>query len=87
MGNWTRIRKSRKYLLSKWLKTEKARLESLLSNEKWKDEFQVKIIFARLCREALKSDHVRIRDCYIDIALANKPEILKDLIEIFEKIK
>lgn len=80
----TELEKSK---IESWLKVEKARLESLLSNEKWKDEFQGKIIFARLCGEVLKSDNVRIRECYIDIALTNKPEILKDLIEIFEKIK
>lgn len=72
--------------IESWLKTEKSRLENLLSNEKWKDEFQGKIIFARLCGEVLKGDHVRIRECYIDIGLSKKPETLKDLIEIFEKI-
>ncbi|MEQ8626177.1 AAA family ATPase [Ekhidna sp.] len=70
-----------------WLNREKQRLESLLSTDEWKNEFQGKIIFARLCGEVLKGDHVRIRECYIDIALENHPDILKDLLEIFEKIK
>ncbi|WP_439185172.1 AAA family ATPase [Carboxylicivirga taeanensis] len=71
----------------RWLKQEKVRLENLLSGENWENEFQGKPIFARLCGEILKADHVRIRECYIDIALEHKPEILKDLIQIFEKIK
>lgn len=70
-----------------WLEQEKLRLENLLETENWKNEFQGKIIFNRLCGEVLKGDHVRIRECYLDIALKNKSIILEDIIQIFEKIK
>ena len=69
-----------------WLKAEKIRLEGFLTSEEWKKEFQGKLIFARLCGEVLKSDAIRIRECYIDIALNEKPEILNDIIEIFKKM-
>lgn len=69
-----------------WLSQEKLRLENLLKTEDWKNEFQGKIIFARLCGEVLKGDSVRIRECYIDIALKEKPNILNDILEIFKKV-
>lgn len=70
-----------------WLNQEKQRLEDLLNTDEWKKKFQGKIIFARLCGEVLKGDHVRIRECYIDMALQHHPEVLTDLTQIFEKIK
>jgi predicted ATPase/predicted nucleic-acid-binding protein len=69
-----------------WLTQEKIRLEQLLTNDGWKTEFQGKIIFARLCGEVLKDELIRIRECYIDIALKEKPDIFKDIIEIMTKI-
>jgi len=69
-----------------WLKAEKIRLEGFLTSEEWKKEFQGKLIFARLCGEVLKSNAIRIRECYVDIALKEKPEILEDIIEIFKKM-
>lgn len=70
----------------KWLNTEKSRLESVLLGEDWIKEFQGKIIFARLCGEVLKGDSVRIRECYIDIALKDNPNILNDIVDIFKKV-
>lgn len=69
-----------------WLKTEKNRLESILAGQDWVKEFQGKIIFARLCGEVLKGDSVRIRECYIDIALKENPSILNDIVDIFKKV-
>ena len=69
-----------------WLNKEKLRLENLLKTTDWKKEFQGKIIFSRLCGEVLKADLIRIRECYIDIALDKKPETLVDIIEMFKKI-
>jgi len=69
-----------------WLKSEKARLQNILLTEEWKSEFQGKIIFARLCGEVLKGDSIRIRECYIDIALKEDQVILDDIIDIFKKV-
>lgn len=69
-----------------WLKIEKARLDTLLLSDEWKIEFQGKIIFSRLCGEVLKADSVRIRECYIDIALRDNPDSLKDIIDILKKM-
>jgi predicted ATPase len=69
-----------------WLKKEKSRLEKLLLTDDWKNEFQGKIIFAKLCSEVLKGDSIRIRECYIDMALENDPSVLNDIINIFKKI-
>ncbi|GMR21578.1 MAG: hypothetical protein BMS9Abin36_2180 [Gammaproteobacteria bacterium] len=79
-------RKLEKAETEKWLNNEKVRLEALLTNDDWKSEFQGKIIFARLCSEVLKEDSVRIRECYIDIALTKKPACLIDIIEMFNKM-
>ena len=70
-----------------WLRKEKSRLEGLLLTDDWKSEFQGKIIFSRLCGEVLKADSIRIRECYVDIALKENPEILKDIIDIFKRMK
>ena len=69
-----------------WLKQEKNRLEGLITSGDWKNEFQGKIIFARLCGEVLKADSIRIRECYIDIALDKNPTILNDIVQIFRKM-
>jgi len=55
-----------------WLDTEQLRLENLLETEKWKLEFQGKIIFSRVCGEILKGNALSIRECYVDIALKEK---------------
>ncbi|GAB5464666.1 MAG: hypothetical protein Kapaf2KO_01020 [Candidatus Kapaibacteriales bacterium] len=69
-----------------WLIKEKSRLECILEGQDWVKEFQGKIIFNRLCGEVLKGDSLRIRECYIDIALKENPGILSDVVEIFQKV-
>ncbi len=69
--------------LKAWLNNEQARLEGLLTTNKWKEEFQGKIIFSKLCSDTLKEDPLRIRQAYVDIALKEKPEVFSDITSIY----
>ncbi|WP_417888161.1 AAA family ATPase [Zunongwangia sp.] len=71
---------------SEWLENEKSRLEDLLDSDDWKSEFQGKIIFSKLCSEVLKGNTLSIRECYVDIALAEKDSGILELAEIFEEM-
>ena len=67
-----------------WLENEKLRLESLLNSEAWKSEFQGKIIFSRLCGEVLKGNALSIRECYVDIAITEEDDGVKEIAEMFK---
>ncbi|RLD55645.1 MAG: hypothetical protein DRJ01_16360 [Bacteroidetes bacterium] len=67
-----------------WLETEKLRLEGLLSSDDWKAEFQGKIIFSKLCGEVLKGNALSIRECYVDIAITENDDSIKEIAEIFK---
>jgi ABC-type lipoprotein export system ATPase subunit len=69
--------------LKQWIDLEEKRLNEILKTEAWKDEFQGKQIFTILCADVLKEDQLRIRQAYVDIALSQKPEVFKDIIDIF----
>lgn len=70
-----------------WLNTEEKNLGEMLKNEEWRIHFQGKLIFSKLCANVLKTDQLRIRQAYVDIALAEKPDIFKDLNQIFDEMK
>lgn len=67
-----------------WLETEKTRLEELLNSDDWKIEFQGKIIFSKLCGEVLKGNALSIRECYVDIAIAEEEDGIKEIARMFE---
>ena len=67
-----------------WLENEKLRLESLLNSEAWKSEFQGKIIFSRLCGEVLKGNALSIREGYVDIAITEEDDGVKEIAEMFK---
>lgn len=67
-----------------WINSEQTRLENLLTTEDWKNEFQGKIIFSKLCHEILKVDPLRVRQAYVDIALKEKPEVFDDIMTIYK---
>ncbi|MEO0899016.1 MAG: hypothetical protein AAFY71_21570, partial [Bacteroidota bacterium] len=69
-----------------WLETEQNRLESLLTTNDWKIEFQGKLIFAKICGEVLKGSALTIRECYIDIALKEKESGIMEIAEILKKM-
>lgn len=69
-----------------WLNKEQLRLEKLLESDDWKIEFQGKIIFSKLCGEVLKGSALSIRECYVDIALAEKDDGILEIAKIFEKM-
>lgn len=75
------------FVFSSWLDSEEKRLLELLKSDDWKREFQGKIIFNKLCSDLLKTDSVRVRQAYVDIALLEKPEVFKDIAEIFESFE
>ena len=69
-----------------WLNAEQIRLEKLLQTNKWKSEFQGKIIFSRVCGEVLKGTALSIRQCYVDIAIEEKDAGMIELSEIFKNM-
>lgn len=71
-------------VFSSWLDNEEKRLVELLKTDNWKTEFQGKIIFNKLCSDLLKTDVVRVRQAYVDIALTEKPDVFKDITDIFK---
>lgn len=73
--------------VSAWLDTEENKLNRMLTTDDWKSHFHGKYIFSKVCSDILKGDSIRIKQAYVDIALAEKPEILKDLTDIFNEMK
>jgi predicted ATP-dependent endonuclease of OLD family len=73
--------------LQNWMNSEKVRLDEALTNSTWKDEFRGKNIFSKLCRDVLDEDKIKIRQAYIDVALAEKPSVFDDIKDIFESFK
>jgi predicted ATPase len=69
-----------------WLNHEEQRLNSLLTNEQWKIEFQGKIIFSKLCGEVLRGNALSIRECYVDIALKEGEEGILEIADIFKQM-
>ena len=69
--------------LKVWMEEEEKNLRNRLLTGQWIDEFRGKYIFDRLCGDVLKEDKLKIRHAYIDIALSEKQETLKDIIDIF----
>jgi ABC-type cobalamin/Fe3+-siderophores transport system ATPase subunit len=67
-----------------WVDSEQTRLEKLLTTDEWKNEFQGKIIFSKLCSDILKEDPLRVRQAYVDIALKEKPEVFDDITTIYK---
>jgi AAA15 family ATPase/GTPase len=73
--------------LTAWLDKEELRLKELLKTDDWKNEFQGKIIFSKLCSDLLKVDSLRVRQAYVDIALSESPKIFDDIINIFKEFE
>lgn len=73
--------------LKRWIDSEKARLEEALNNDAWKNEFRGKSMFSKLCSDVLGEDKIKIRQAYIDVALAEKPAVFEDVKKIFESFK
>ncbi|NQT63987.1 MAG: AAA family ATPase [Candidatus Marinimicrobia bacterium] len=67
-----------------WLDEEETRLREMLENGEWRNYFQGKILFAKICSDVLKDDQLRIRQAYVDLALEDKPEIFDDLVQMFD---
>jgi len=73
--------------LEDWLNAEELNLKEMIKNDDWKVNFQGKLIFSKLCANIFKEDQLRIRQAYVDIALAKKPEIFTDITEAFRNMK
>lgn len=73
--------------LEDWLNAEELNLKEMIKNDDWKVNFQGKLIFSKLCANIFKEDQLRIRQAYVDIALAEKPEIFRDITEAFRNMK
>lgn len=65
------------------LNSEEVRLREMLNSEEWIKCFQGKYIFSKVCSDILKTNEIRIRSAYIDIALKEKPEAIQDIMDIF----
>jgi hypothetical protein len=68
-----------------WLDKEELRLQTLLKTDDWKNEFQGKFIFVTLCGSVLKEDPLRVRQAYVDIALAEKESLFDDIINLLKE--
>jgi predicted ATPase len=66
-----------------WIDSEEARLREKISSGAWLNDFQGKYIFSRLCGTVFKEDMLRVRHAYVDIALAEKPEVLAEITALF----
>ena len=73
--------------VSAWLDTEEDKLNRMLTTADWKSHFHGKYIFSKVCSDILKGDSIRIKQAYVDIALAEKSEVLRDLTNIFNEMK
>jgi len=69
--------------LKEWMDNEQSRLESVLANGNWKEEFQGKELFAILCGAIFEENRLKVRHAYVDIALAEKPTVFDDIKDIF----
>ncbi len=67
-----------------WVDEEGSRLKEKLLNGGWLNDFQGKYIFNRICSDVLKADQIRVRQAYVDIALAKKPCVLAEIAEMFK---
>jgi hypothetical protein len=67
-----------------WVNTEESRLKEKLLNGGWINDFQGKYIFARICGGILKADQVRVRQAYVDVAIAERPAVLSEIAEMFK---
>jgi predicted ATPase len=67
-----------------WLDKEELRLKEVLKTDDWKNDFQGKIIFSKLCSNLLKEDPLRVRQAYVDIALSDNPTLFNDIINILK---
>lgn len=70
--------------IKEWMNAEQKSLEKKLTTDEWKSSFQGKQIFSVFCGSILKTDHLKIRQAYIDVGLEEKPEVFNDIREIFE---
>lgn len=73
--------------LKQWMNSEQIRLETALTSDDWKNEFQGKEIFSIFCSRIFEEDKIKVRKAYIDIALAEKPLLFNDIKEIFDNFK
>jgi len=70
--------------LTETIKAEHGRLVTALTTDAYKRLLPGKIIFNRLCAELFNTEAARIREAYIDLALRNRREAVRDILEIFE---
>ena len=70
--------------LRSWMESEKTRLEASLEDASWKDEFRGKNLFSTFCSSVFGENELKVRQAYIDIALAEKPDVFVEIKAIFE---
>ncbi|NMC35449.1 AAA family ATPase [Candidatus Beckwithbacteria bacterium] len=70
--------------LDQWITTEKLKLERSLQADEWIIDFRGKEIFSVFCSNVFHDDVLKIRQAYVDIALQEKPNIFKDIIDIYQ---
>lgn len=71
--------------LGEWLREETKRLRTALNDGTWVSIFQGKHLFRRVCHDLLGEDIIKVQHAYIDEALTNGREPIKEIVEIFEK--
>lgn len=62
---------------------EKVKLEASLTNGTWRSVLPGKLIFERFCgQEGFGTDSTRVRLAYVEIALAEKPQVFQEIIDL-----
>lgn len=69
--------------LRHWVNEEANRLERSLETGQWKVEFQGKYLFRQICASVLHDDPLKVQHAYVDIALEKHPNVLRDIVDIF----
>lgn len=69
--------------MRQWMVDEESKLRAKLGNGDWIQDFQGKYIFSRFCGEVFKTDQLRVRQAYVDIALSEHPDAFADITSMF----
>jgi len=72
--------------LDQWISSETRNLERTYDSGEWVRDFNGKYIFQQICGRVLKEDPLRVREAYVDVAIAEYPQRLSELIDLFKSM-
>ena len=69
--------------VDEWLNREEESLKAMLVDGSWIQGFNGKYIFQKICGDVLHEDPIKVQHAYVDIALEQFPDRVKELSDIF----